>query len=130
MRGRKRIFENLQRLNEMLALRRQGVGPSYLGNLYHVDHSTIIYHCRRNGVLMPRQKSTMIVSSGMLALAAQEKIVLERRRIVVHKDAPMVLIDFDGSPVNRGRTYAEYLEQRNKRDAQIKKERINNFKYD
>ena len=43
----KTLGSDTKKLNEMLILRMKGVGPSDLGTKYGVDHSTIIYHCKR-----------------------------------------------------------------------------------
>lgn len=48
------VFDNPVVLGEMLELRRQGISSKVLGRLYHKDHSTILYHCKRNRVYPPK----------------------------------------------------------------------------
>lgn len=96
-------------------MRLSGAGPSLLGQRYGVDHSTIIYHCKRNGVVMPRGKQN-ILASGVITINAEE-IQIRRQRIVVRATGPMILTDsHDGSRINPGKNYAEYIEERKKRE--------------
>lgn len=118
MRGRGNIFKDHQRLNEMLALRRQNVGPSQLGVRYGVDHSTIIYHCKRNGVVVKNGRVVAVISSGMVAIAAHAAIVKVKPqpRVVIQFGVPKVVLDFDGQPINQGHDYAEYIALKRKRE--------------
>ena len=110
MRGRGNIFEDGTKLIEMLSLRQQGVGPSELGRRYGVDHTTIIYHCKRNGLVMPRGMQQTITSSGVVAQAV---VITRTVGISVASGMPRVILDaHDGTPINPGRNYAEYLQHR------------------
>jgi len=42
---------NKDELEQIFALRRQGMTTVALGLLYNKDHSTIVYHCRKHGVV-------------------------------------------------------------------------------
>ena len=117
MRGRGHVFEDARTLNEMLMLRQKGVGPSDLGKHYDVDHSTIIYHCKRYGVILPRQMIratiTQVVKDGIQVSEARPKVV-----VTIH--STRVLTDWNGEILNRGKTYAEYVAEA-QRIAQIRK---------
>lgn len=116
-RGRNHIFDDPRVLNEMLALRRQGVGPTQLSQRYQgVHHSTIIYHCKRNGVVVRGGKSLIIISSGILAVAAQAEVVQPKPKIVIQFGAPKVVLDFDGEPINQGHNYADYIRIKRQRE--------------
>ena len=109
--GRGHIFEDMQKLNEMLQLRMQGYGPSTLANRYGVDHSTIIYHCKKSGLQMPGVRGIIIVSSGMELMNRERK-----PRVVVRGATITVVIDFDGSKINQGKDYAEYVAEAKKKE--------------
>lgn len=102
MRGRGRIFEDIKKLHEMLALREQGAGLSELGRRYGVDHSTIFYHSRKNGVAM------LVTVSGI-------RQPVDRPVHVTISLSGNVRMADDGSPLNQGKNYAEYLEERENR---------------
>jgi len=103
MRGRGRIFEDLKKLHEMLSLRQQGAGLSELGRRYGVDHSTIFYHSRKNGL------STFVTVSGVRAPAGQTP------HVTISLSGITVRMSDDGSPMNQGKNYAEYLEEEERR---------------
>ena len=115
-RGRGDVFSDLNKLNEMLSLRVQGAGPSVLGAKYGVDHSTIIYHCKRAGVQVPGVRGMIIVASGV-AMGTVIPIVKERKtKVVVQGAVAVVQYDFDGEILNQGKNYAEYIAERKKRE--------------
>lgn len=98
--GRGHIFDNTRVLQEMLHLRFvASSGPSALGRLYGVDHSTIIYHCRRN-------QSIVSVIGGEIMVG---------RPVPVPIVAPDPWIDENGEKLNPGRNYAEYVMERARR---------------
>lgn len=114
MRGRGHIFEDLDKLNQMLALRSLGHSASDLANHYGCDHSTIIYHCKRAGLSFKGKKTTMVVASGILAVAGMLPVIKKKPKIkiVMNEVRPTVVRDFDGTLINMGKlTYAEYLEE-------------------
>lgn len=95
----------------MIKLRLEGKGPSVLGAKYRCDHSTIIYHCKRAGVQVVGTRGVMVVSSGIV-----------ERPVTRHEKAAQLATDFDGSPINPGRNYGEYMEiEARKRDILLKK---------
>ena len=106
MRGRGHVFEDGRTLNEMLMLRQKGVGPSDLGRHYSVDHSTIIYHCKRYGIVMPRTAPkatiTQVITNGMQVSDARPKVV-------VTISTARVVTDWNGEVLNKGKTYGEYI---------------------
>lgn len=112
MQGRGHVFDNPTKLSQMLNFRQQGRGPSELGRCYGVDHTTIIYHCKRHGVETPPG------TGGAAAQTVQITpimVVQKSVRISVASGTARVIIDeFDGSPLNPGKNYAEYLADRQK----------------
>lgn len=100
-RGRGKIFDDLRRLNEMISARQSGVGPSELARRYGVDHSTIIYHCRRNGVTKENVERVVVTQ--------KVRISTKLRGFAVYTDK------FEGR-INPGKSYADYLiEQRERK---------------
>jgi len=53
------IFKDKNIKDEMLKLRREGFSYSYLSKRFKVNHSTIIYHCRKEGIAIPRAEIIM-----------------------------------------------------------------------
>ena len=91
-RGRGKIFSDVRKLNEMLNLRRSGIGPSELAERYGVDHSTIVYHARKHSLILisgslPAPKPVIFASNGKISIAFMP----------------------DGTEVNQGMDYADYL---------------------
>lgn len=109
-RGRGHIFDDVKKLNEMLNRRMLGEGASQLGAFYGVDHSTIIYHCKRSGMQFPGKNDKIIVSSGIIAISIGGMTIRRTPKVTVPD-----LTDFDGDTINPGRTYAEYVEIENER---------------
>jgi hypothetical protein len=110
MRGRGHIFEDLHKLNEMIAMRQQGIGPSKLAVRFGVDHSTIIYHCKRNGVVVPKGRR--------LELATLSPIVVTERpkRVSISIKGFAFITDETGDRINPGKNYADYVAERQKRE--------------
>lgn len=98
-RGRGRVFQDSSKLNEMLKLHSSGTGLSELGRKYGVDHSTIFYHVK---------KHALMTVSGMDGVG--------QPRVIIQGSTAVVRIAYDGSPINQGKDYADYIrEQREKR---------------
>lgn len=102
MSGRGHVFDDLKKLNEMIALREKGVSPSVLGRKYNVDHSTIIYHSQKAGI------QSVITVSGVV------QVIKKVPRVTISVSGT-VRYDEDGSRINPGRNYAEYLEEAERR---------------
>lgn len=49
--ARTRIFTNKHELEKIFELRRQGWTYQAIGLLYDKDHSTIVHHCKKHGVV-------------------------------------------------------------------------------
>jgi biotin operon repressor len=54
--ARGKIFSNHNRLEKMLRLRTAGYSYIYLAKLFNVDHTTVIYHCRKAGISITGKK--------------------------------------------------------------------------
>lgn len=84
-------------LQEMLVLRRQGWSTVALGARYNKDHTTIVYHCRKAGlihtVMHITTTSTMLKAAQLAALPSEERI-------------------------NPGKSYRQYLAESLKRDTE------------
>ena len=48
--GKGHIFNSTEKKEEMLSLRMMGYSIVQLATKYNVDHTTIMYHCRQNGI--------------------------------------------------------------------------------
>ena len=120
-RGRGHVFDDMQKLSEMLRLRQQNVGPSELGRMYGVDHTTIIYHAKRYGVVVPQNtgnKTRVHVVQTDIEITVVP--VVRHPRVTISNNIPRVQVDFDGDVLNPGKTYAEYMAEAAKRE-QIRK---------
>lgn len=99
------IFNDKTRLEEMLALRMRGISVIQLGKLYDVDHTTIVYHCKRNGVGHKRELKTETV---------------ERKKREIPQKPPQKVITLHpilaNERINRGLpSYADYIRAEEKR---------------
>lgn len=89
----------------MLNLRAHGWSTIALGIRYNKDHTTIVYHCKKNGVKFvqrsrPQQDPELI-----------EPIVQRARLCDKYADI------FD-EPINPGKTYKQYLHEQEVREKQ------------
>jgi hypothetical protein len=75
-------------LSEMLELRRENWSLTKLAEKYKVDHTSILYQCRKYEIVP----------------GATHQIVVQTR-----KEIPLWKKDFDGETLCAGRTYKEYL---------------------
>lgn len=89
----------------MLKLRNNGVGPSELARKFGVDHSTIIYHAKRHGVVTS-------VNRGIMLSPDDTPIQKQKARVVVSGFTVSVRMADDGTPINTGKNYGEYLAER------------------
>ena len=126
MRGRGHIFDDLGRLNEMLTLRLRGAGPSSLAQHYGCDHTTIIYHCKRAGVQVSGQRGVLIITSGFLSVGPIQQVLKEKPKPVPKPVLPIQRYDDDGSKINPGKSYAEYVAIANQRREKERMEMIKN----
>lgn len=109
MRGRRDVFDDVKKLHEMLALREGGAGLSELGRMYGVDHSTIFYHSKKNGIVPPA-----------VTTVSARPAPVKRIHVTISLSGIQVRLADDGSPVNAGKDYAEYLkEQEDRRWAEL-----------
>ena len=53
---RKGVFSNQQKLTTMLDLRRRGQSYLKLAQLFQCDHTTIVYHCKKNGLTLGKRQ--------------------------------------------------------------------------
>lgn len=106
--GKGNIFNDRRTLETMLTLRMQGVGPSQLARRFGVDHSTIIYHTKKNGVYAAIQKG--ITLSGFVIEYPKPKAPVVRKT-----ELQMERFDEYGSRINQGKDYADYLIEREKK---------------
>lgn len=92
----------------MLRLRNNGVGPSELARKFGVDHSTIIYHAKRNGVVSSINRN--------FTVSEENTIVQKKVTVVISGGVIGVRLADDGTPVNLGKNYGEYLAEREKKE--------------
>lgn len=127
-------------VQEMLRLRQEGWSYHRLGSKYGRDHSTIMYHCLREGLVgIHAQKKAKDIEEmfelrqqGWNYPALAEKFGIRREAIfahckknhlttkellaagvVMHKKRPPVYrgLQDDGEQINPGKSYAEYLQE-------------------
>lgn len=92
-------------LQEMLTLRAQGWSTIALGIRYKKDHTTIVYHCKKHGVVaLDRSRSKNSLQS--------LPIIVEKVRIC---DKYANLFD---EPRNPGKTYKQYVHEQTMRQKQ------------
>lgn len=105
VRGRGNIFNNPRTLDQMLKLRNKGVGPSELARMFGVDHTTIIYHSKKANITAPIQKGVTISGGQTVIETTKTSIIVSGVSVSVRVDPD------DGSPINLGKNYVEYLEE-------------------
>lgn len=106
-RGRGHTFDDIAKVQEMLSLRAQRVSTVSLAARYSVDHSTIIYHCKKHGLVIPRKKSAQ---TGEISVNVTDMVGVKARVVMTNNGIDLRMDAIDGTPVNPGKTYAEYLE--------------------
>ena len=89
----------------MFELRMKGWSYSALGRMFHKDHTTIMYHCQKFGIVF--NKPTPIEDIFFIEEQESEPLPLPKP----HKYD--YLFEKDG-PINKGKTYAQYIEDAKK----------------
>ena len=92
-------------LEEMLVLRMAGATYNDLGRRYEVDHTTIIYHCKKAGIGTPELEPVKLKRKERIIVPKQ---IVQRREIRLH---PILAAE----RMNTGKTYAEYVEAQHQR---------------
>ena len=103
-----RVFTDRDKLNEMLDLAKTGMSKTDLGDMFGVDRTTIYFHLKKYGVIVP--KTSPPDKSG---LKIQRKSTANSP--IVKTEVPNV--DEYGSPINEGHLYKVYAEK-DKRERQ------------
>lgn len=107
-------------VNKMLELRVLGWTYSKLGRYFHKDHTTIIYHCVKWGIV-PFQKPPPVPKM----VNEEEIIQVREKRFYKYAD----IFERDG-PVNPGKSYKEYLKEASRRPDEKRYHDIYYKKYD
>ena len=98
-------------LEEMLARRMAGATVSELGRAYGVDHTTIIYQCKKHGVGYKRELETEKIRRKARTATVPQAV---KKTITLH---PIL----ERERINRGLpSYAAYLAEAKLRDRQRK----------
>lgn len=92
-------------LEEMLTLRAQGWSTIALGIRYNKDHTTIVYHCKKNGVKSVERPRRLLDPEIIEPILPRIKVCDKYANL------------FD-EPMNRGKTYKQYLEESRARQKQ------------
>lgn len=104
MRTYVRVFDDIDKLREMLELRKKGYSFLKLANIYNVDHSSIIYQVQKHRVIQPLGiKKVRLVKKGIIPTLADIKQSMEN-------------LEYEkGERINPGKSYKEYLKDEEKR---------------
>ena len=102
-----RVFTTPEKLTEMLRLRADGKSTPFLANKYGVDHTTIVYHCKKHDV-HPHAPVQKYIKDGK-ASPKKEKPAPPPK--------PKRKYNAEAAPVNRGKkSYADYLLEQKQRE--------------
>jgi hypothetical protein len=104
-----KVFRDKEKLTEMLRLRSQGVLTTILARHYGVDHSSILYQCRKYNIIAGKE---FIFEDIMNATETKE----ERRKANLDGfksrlfDLQKPQFEINGDKINQGKkSYADYL---------------------
>lgn len=95
-------------VNKMLEMRVLGYSYSALGRYFHKDHTTILYHCKKWGIV-PLQRAP--TPPELPENDEPEVLVIVRERKILKYPDPF---EKDG-PINPGKSYKEYIAESLKR---------------
>lgn len=126
------VFSDPKIKKEMLSLRKQGLSFPEIAALYHVDHSTIVYHCQNAGISPDRKNKKIIIPKTIIA----KQEILEK----IRKDGPMMKIDERGVKWVREKPWGEWIcfgktgkqkkiEESNKKKKELESKRLKMLLY-
>ncbi len=98
-------------VEKMLQMRKdQNLSYSELGRIFHKDHTTIMYHCLKWGAGNPER----VAKRGMriLVMPGEEYFEYDESKFTQKERKYDYL--FDEGPINKGKTYKQYLEDAKK----------------
>lgn len=110
-------------MKEMFAMRERGMSYTAIAQFYGKDHTTIMYHCKRNGIYpgggkgggaLKRDEAAQFVLETN-ALQKQREIDFwknEIRKIKAHRMATSKYQAKFDEPKAQGKMYAEYLKEK------------------
>jgi hypothetical protein len=93
-------------LDKMLEERRNGASLLFLGRKYKKDHTTILYHCKRHGVV------PLVVIPKVSRTQAQIEIEYDASYMIPEEQLDFLEQTFlpaDEGPINPGKSYFSYL---------------------
>ncbi len=97
-------------VNEMLKLRAMGWGFSELGRKYGKDHTTIMYHCQKFGVVAFEPPPLM---PNIEWIVERETDNIFTRQQKGRSKYDYLLLEADGK-INEGKSYKQYIEDAKK----------------
>lgn len=100
------LSKDIEKLLEMLALRRAGYSFNFLADLYDCDRTTLRYQCRKYQIFPIKQ--IQIPNSKAKEIFNPERIVHDIIITITPKQTSNWII-IDGERINAGKSYAEYL---------------------
>lgn len=107
---RVRIFKNKDVLYQMLQLRRAGLTLEALAEIFDCDFSTIYHHCTQYNIHPDR---TLWITPNLIGKMSSKHILY----IEIPNIKNVWYIDSIGERINKGKSYEEYLDEYNKRNA-------------
>ena len=104
-----KVFRDEDKLFEMLGLRQSGESLNFLARKYNVDHSSVLYQC----------KKYQVEPMGQTIIRKEEKkIVVERTRTepeIRKENRAGELIIISSREVNMGKNYIDYVKESKER---------------
>lgn len=110
-----RVFQkDPKKLQEMLCLRARGWSLPDLGRRFDVDHSSILYHCKKHDVEPPEK--LLKIDDKDIEIEEKEKELLGgelTKKIKKYKNQDLI-IEGEGK-INEGKSYKEYRAESERR---------------
>lgn len=88
---------NTNQKTEIIALFKEGWKILHIAHKFHIDHSTVIYHLKKNKIKRHLQPKIPRIVYNQIIIPIQPRV------------------DFDGSKLNEGKSYKNYLEEEARR---------------
>ena len=113
-----RYFErHPERLEEMFELRRKGMTFAAIGKLYGKDHTTIVHHCKKYGVVPDGTVLTKLETGFLyrtekrvaIDQAREEIRRIKKKRMADEKVKYRLILE---EPRAQGKLYSEYLKEK------------------
>lgn len=121
--GRGHVFDDPEKLEDMLLRLARGAKPVTLAREYGCDHTSILYHARKHEVVRGKTVELLVAETDdpIAHLEALEDAPKPPTKVYKYQ----ALFE---EPLNPGKTYAEYVAAENKKLAPMRKARLDKAK--